>query len=92
MIPADKIADVREALQEALPVLKNARLREAVVDYLVTGRAQQIPHLDSRSMAETYVNSALLMLQLKYTSEIDFYTSGIRVHIRPFPLLTSRYK
>ena len=92
MIPADKIADARAALEEALPVLKDARLREAVVDYLVTGRAQQIPHLDSPSMAETYVNTTLLMLQLQYTSEIDFYTSGVRAHIRPFPPLTSRYK
>jgi len=50
----ERLADARAALEEALPVIETDILREAIVDFLVTGRADSVTRTAS---LESYVST-----------------------------------
>lgn len=84
----ERLADARAALQEALPLLEDPQLYEAVADFLVTGRAEAQAGLGND--LHHAVNSLLYRLELRAYKLLDFYIDGVRHFLRPHTSISSR--
>lgn len=84
----ERLAAARAVLEEALPLLEAPLLREAVADFLVTGRA--VAYGVCRGPMDLLANSILYRLEHESSKDLDFYIDGVRFSLRPHTHISSR--
>jgi hypothetical protein len=88
----ESLAEAREALQEALPELINEQVREAIANYLVTGRAR--PPLAAShahmSLVDWSAHNLLFIIARGEIKELGYYVDQLRVYFRPHTHISSR--